>query len=1472
MSTLVGITVPDLAHSDLEFPLVLDYPLTTQLEPAVIIHPFAEADAMVEQRFYRGNGSPRYTLRVATMTPDEHDDLADFWEELVGGMSTWDLAVPQPDGSLVTKRVRFAEQVLSLSYMEGMLSSAEGLTVVEVPTTAPTWSISSTGTRFPSETLATGLTAQVQTLVPLLKIKIDAEHIMYLSDRNCTVGGVAYQARIVEWGPIIQAMNGAADSARFTLGNADRVLSAIANTYQIKWARVEFSLFHVETLIKVDIWAGRLRSYQIDGSAAFPIECDEGLPLSVTYPSRFGSRSCWKKFAGSDCRWTSGTSDARTINRSDGTTRDLTFTPSETECDKTWDGTNGCLAHLNELNFGGIVAMPQPVRLRNDDSIGGILSTTSQISQSIYSQAVPELWCDVSADDDPTHGFPVQCSIMSGRDESEFYAAIGVVSEGPITEYATPTYDPANPNSVIPFKLDGQPWHGLHVETGDDGTSSVASDSNRFGLRLSVGNDPASNIESDKFSLGEGGGGPQRYNEAQFAAGTAFAEIRRTDEKSLQLTPLETHTMDVRVKRALKGWTWATGTRAWSSDALTNPVWIAINVLLRAIGLRSASEADQLAVFDLTSAQSVATDVCDVSVARLVGSGYEKQFVFNGLIKEIRPLKDWLSDVLNSCLGYYVWVFGKLKVGARYNSSAASAYTEGNIIWQSLQLQPTEPEFNRIHVTFTDLEADYADGRVTFEDADAALEAGGGLRTEFHDGELTLMGATKSQALRIGLTRVREEVGGCTATQRAAARHVSLKTTILGLDTEAGMVVSVSHPDCPNFPASADGGTETERDNYVEFRVEQWTLNSDFSVELSGKTTHGDMYNVVAGPKPADVIPDPVIGDDIFPPKNWSVELWSHQDGVVRLSNIHCAQNSSAVRVGRFSLYCIDESTCGYGTIVGGLSDDSTTLFEFSGQPPTEGEWILCGDELMEVLAVTTDVEPNFGWANVLRGKLGTIAAAHPRVSTTIDTIDTDWGCMIALTDATDWHYGSALVVNEEADPAPQRMVTRVDGNDIQITLPFTDDDAVADGNDVYQDPRIWRVRKFDYELSLPPKFFKSLNRADWEQTFALTNAGLVLVTAYLENTRGLQSETIKLWPTSPQRMQKKLGEFHPAWPYRVRTLGNSRILMPYQSVPTGLSADAFHPAPTAHAQAFDWSLATIWKGENDPLDTPPAAYAVHATGLEATGLITLSGTPAATVQLQATVSGAQSIESKTFIAGDHSITGGSTLAQLATAFAAWLNADPFGTFCYAKATGATVEITDFMGRGGDLACGYNDAGVTATASGFSNRLGITKGRRYGMVWAGGGYRSDISFLSPTTGPTGDATRIEIHDLPASPDSRVTTVEVYALPDGDDDIGTPRIVGSATNGTGYFVDETTEADLAGLVAFSDPVQPASDGPVLIEMSKNGFPWFQLRIPADSNISNQPLGFGLDPIQPDVEVNANVTNDAGDGVSLLIEFN
>jgi len=130
--------------------------------------------------------------------------------------------------------------------------------------------------------------------------------------------------------------------------------------------------------------------------------------------------------------------------------------------------------------------------------------------------------------------------------------------------------------------------------------------------------------------------------------------------------------------------------------------------------------AQQLGAFVLSSLivgdGSGAAEIAAAQVPAILGTGNEIQFQFQGSIGSQKPFRDWLSEVLNCCLGFYTWEFGKLKLGCRINASAVDAYTLGSILFQTLKLTPTVAAFEHLIISYADVAyqfqantADYCD-------------------------------------------------------------------------------------------------------------------------------------------------------------------------------------------------------------------------------------------------------------------------------------------------------------------------------------------------------------------------------------------------------------------------------------------------------------------------------------------------------------------------------------------------------------------------------------------------------------------------------------------------------------------------------------------------------------------------------------------------------------------------------------------
>lgn len=754
------------------FPLVLDFGSGRVIQPQVIVHAFGAAEQQREQRFYVGDGMKRFQVSLQSLTNTEKVALTTFFEARQGPYEPFTLNVAESDG-VHAYTVRFTDPSLSMERIGQSLWQGS-IEMVEDPIDYPILSTVNTLNRFPSTALKSALLSQVQRIVPLLVITPIGQSPIYLSDRRVSVDGHIYQPRITDWGGIGQSIDGANDTASFTLGNADRVFSKLVNAVDLYNADIQLSLLHQGTLTKVNLWRGRLSNWSGAASNDFEVQADDGLPLRTSTPTR-------------------------TI-----------------------------------LRQGGFLVPEQPVNVGGKKGISRI-TATSVTNDTAYGKPLKEIFVN-----NGTYPLPVECDVIAGRDESEFYAALGIVGAGPISGF----YQGANSNFV--HTLDGQPWHGYS--------------STLLGLRRSYGGNSATGSETATDNAPDAGSNyfalddtsthfPQTGRELD---GVAFLQIRRSDEKGIQAIRPSEHPMKAWIVGGLGCWSWSGSgpyTRTWWPGC-TNPIWIALRVFLKAKGLHNATAAEQEAWFDVNAAISCAaicSDVVTPIITPQSGATSETQFKFTGILAEQRPTRDWLNDILSSCLGFYTMEFGKIKFGMRYNSSAVEAFTDGNILLDSLQLAMRPLEFNYLTVAFADEEYAYQNNAVELKDDDFGAHIGERLTAN-----VNLPGvSTKSQAARICSIKLREVLGGSTLSEWLKARRVAMKTTILALNTEPGMVCSYTGPDAP--------------DGSLEFRVKSWKLNKDWSIDIAGDSTTDSMYDLATGPKPVDVAPDAIPAKEWYP-------------------------------------------------------------------------------------------------------------------------------------------------------------------------------------------------------------------------------------------------------------------------------------------------------------------------------------------------------------------------------------------------------------------------------------------------------------------------------------------------------------------------------------------------------------------------------------------------------------------------------
>ena len=312
---------------------------------------------------------------------------------------------------------------------------------------------------------------------------------------------------------------------------------------------------------------------------------------------------------------------------------------------------------------------------------------------------------------------------------------------------------------------------------------------------------------------------------------------------------------------------------------------------------------------------SGAAEIAAAQVAAILGTGTETQFQFQGIISSQKPFRDWLTEVLNCCLGFYTWEFGQLKLGCRINASAVDAYTLANSLFQTLRLTPIQAGFEHLVISFADVAYQYQANTAEYCDKSHAAyygRAGSPLTTQMH----SVGCSSLSQALRIAATRTREEVGGVTPAEWRDARTAAWQTTLLGLGNEVGQVVSMTHPDIPGvhgtcnvsgstatwvsgdpwtYAGTATGDSELVNKEIVIggsqvtitavasdgstittspappsgtglafqvitmcFRIQRWSLKKDWSVQIEAQTVTASMYDLDVGPKPMDVVPAPL--------------------------------------------------------------------------------------------------------------------------------------------------------------------------------------------------------------------------------------------------------------------------------------------------------------------------------------------------------------------------------------------------------------------------------------------------------------------------------------------------------------------------------------------------------------------------------------------------------------------------------------
>jgi len=204
--TIGRISVPAAISSGLTFPLPPSFGYGTSRPFPLVEHRFGELAERAIQRFQVGIGPRRFTfVRQGDLSYVDKVTLLNFYESTQGGFQTFLYNVPGSDrGASFTSTTVIFDPTQPIVIEELVNACKTGITFIEVPdpSTAPTYTVSSTVKRFPSNTLQTALLSQTQQIIPLIHIRPREAAVpdIYLSDRRCTVGGQLYLPRVLEMG------------------------------------------------------------------------------------------------------------------------------------------------------------------------------------------------------------------------------------------------------------------------------------------------------------------------------------------------------------------------------------------------------------------------------------------------------------------------------------------------------------------------------------------------------------------------------------------------------------------------------------------------------------------------------------------------------------------------------------------------------------------------------------------------------------------------------------------------------------------------------------------------------------------------------------------------------------------------------------------------------------------------------------------------------------------------------------------------------------------------------------------------------------------------------------------------------------------------------------------------------------------------------------------------------------------------
>lgn len=487
------------------------------------------------------------------------------------------------------------------------------------------------------------------------------------------------------------------------------------------------------------------------------------------------------------------------------------------ECDKSLDGTNGCVAHNMRNYFQGLVMKPSKalglLPRAHWYSFGrDQYNSTSTPMKSVYGKVIPYVY--------GAGRQIVEAEIFEFRDESEFKVASGIVSEGPIGYANQGVYADA----IGQVLLDNLPQH-----TGYEPVKAYGFTGQDVGTII----DPT--FRCSKL---------------------AFVSIRTIDAVGFdeQSSGVDQHRILVEILHGLCGVRtyWWTGNLTLTRECYGGPIHYVYDIFLRALGLRGSAwtlvggnddqPRDQLIDVDnfLEVEAWQASQVASITDPEVT----ETLWDFRGVLRDAKPAIDWMRDLIACAPIDIVFSFGKLNFKARKDDITTPKATmmtfeqNQNIIDKSFSSGRFKPKFNSFTVTYADDTLDFTQTTVTIEDKLAQKRMGiykissgyNAFVPNIIKSEITLAGVFKrSQIIRLATQVLREELGGKEVAEQEAAREITFSAPLVGLGVEVGDVFRCIHEELP----AGDG----------YFRCTGFRYTSDLAVEIHGKSVVASMYD-----------------------------------------------------------------------------------------------------------------------------------------------------------------------------------------------------------------------------------------------------------------------------------------------------------------------------------------------------------------------------------------------------------------------------------------------------------------------------------------------------------------------------------------------------------------------------------------------------------------------------------------------------